>query len=85
MTKQTHRLTARNLPVGEEGIERIRRIVEEKTYAKVNEVMVDVFSATAIIKVYDLVNDTNKERLRKQTVTRLADICLSFINSRQRP
>jgi hypothetical protein len=83
MTKQVHRMTARNLPVGEEGIERIRQIVKEKRYAKVNEVMVDLFSASIIIQVYDIVNDANKEKLRGLRVAKLADVCFAAVKNQR--
>ena len=47
---------------GEERVAAIRRIVEEKQYAKVDGTMIDLFSASAIIAVYDALNEQNKAR-----------------------
>lgn len=44
----------------DERIAAIRRIVEEKQYAKVDGTMVDLFTASAIVTVYDALNPANK-------------------------
>lgn len=43
-------------------IEAIRTIVTEGQYAKVDGTMIDGYSASAILKVYDNLNDENKAR-----------------------
>jgi translation initiation factor 2 alpha subunit (eIF-2alpha) len=80
MTKKQHIAALRLSPLGEEGVSQIRKIVEERKYRKVNEVMVDVFTASAFIAVYDAVNDANKEKLRGKAVFEACDIALRVIN-----
>lgn len=40
-----------------------REIVEESTALRFKGMLIDHFSASAFIKVYDAINDTNKEKL----------------------
>lgn len=52
----------------------LRQIVADKQYAKIDGIMVDLFSASAILSIYDNLNDTNKERYAKQPVYIMADM-----------
>ncbi len=63
MTKQAYRKSQRVAPLGKDGAERIRRISQEHVAAKVNEVFVDAYSASAFTQVYDRVNQTNQARI----------------------
>lgn len=83
MTKRRHVEALRLSPIGEAGLQRIRQIVAEKAAAKVNEVFVDLFSASMIVQVYDIVNDANKAKLLTLPVGRLASVCFAAAN-RQR-
>lgn len=47
-------------------------------YAKVNGVMVDVFSASAIIQLYDAINDVNKAEYRALPIHKMADIAFKL-------
>lgn len=80
MTKQAHIRKTRVQPLGLEGIEKLRKIVEEKKAAKVNEVFVDLFSASGIVQVYDAINEQNREKLLKLPLAHVADICFRVIN-----
>jgi hypothetical protein len=75
-----YRAAKRLEPVGKAGIEAIRAIAKGGSYAKVNEVMVDLFSARAIVAVYDALNETNRARLERLPVARVADLCFRAIN-----
>jgi hypothetical protein len=44
-------------------IDRLRKIVAEGQYAKVEGSTVDLFSASAYVKVYDALSDANKAKL----------------------
>jgi len=76
MTKRQYRESTRLLPVGKEGIERIRQVLKKGQFSKVNEVAVDAFSASVIVAVYDAVNDENKTKLEGMCIGRLADVCM---------
>jgi hypothetical protein len=51
-----------------------RRVVLNKQYEKYKGVMLDTFTASAIIKVYDAVNDSNKKKLSKLKLPKLVDV-----------
>jgi hypothetical protein len=56
-----------------------RSIVANCQYEKINGYMVDLFTASAIVKVYDAVNEANKARLLKLSVARIASISLQLL------
>jgi DNA-directed RNA polymerase subunit H (RpoH/RPB5) len=61
-------------------IDQIRDIVKTKGAKKVGGVMVDMFTASAIVKVYDAINDTNKAKMDKMTVPAMANVAYKIIN-----
>jgi hypothetical protein len=61
-------------------IDRLRSIVRERQANRVNGVLVDLFSASAAVQVYDAVNDANKERLDKLPVRKLISVCFRAID-----
>jgi hypothetical protein len=66
-----------------DGIERInaiRQIVTEKQYAKVDGVMVDLFSASGIITVYDNIKEEQQVKFRNLPVYRMVDIAFTILN-----
>ena len=79
MSKQAYREAQRVAPIGLRGIIACRAIVREHQAAKINEVLVDGFSASAIMQVYDAVNDANKAKLLTLPVARVADIAFKLI------
>lgn len=80
MSKQTYRESRRVAPLGLQGLEQIRAIIAQHQAAKVNEVLVDLFSASAIVAVFDAVNEANREKLLALPVAQVADICFKVIN-----
>ena len=79
MSKSDYREAKRLAPIGKDGIERCRKIVAERQYAKVNEVMIDGYSASAIVQVYDAVNEANRIKLEGLPVHRVVSICFQLI------
>ena len=79
MTKQEWRQEQRVKPMGVEGIAQCREIVERGQYAKVNEVMVDLFSASAIVQVYDAINPANREKMVSFPVAAVADVVFKLL------
>jgi hypothetical protein len=66
----------------QDGIERIkavRQIVEAKQYAKIDGIMVDLFSASAIINVYDNINEANQIKYRNCNVSKMANIAFKLM------
>lgn len=64
MTKRDYIRKMRMSPLGLEGVEAMRGIVERHGARKVNEVLVDAFSASAFVRVYDALSEANQEKLR---------------------
>lgn len=80
MTKRAHIESQRLLPVGVAGIEKIRAITKSAAAVKVNEMFVDVFSAGAIISIYDQVNPAIQEKLRSFPIGKVADLSYKILN-----
>jgi len=63
-------------------IDQLRDIVKNKQAKKVNGVMVDMFTASAITQIYDKVNDQNKKRMDGMTIPALADVAYKMMKKR---
>ena len=63
----------------QEKIDRIRKIVTDGTYAMVEGVLVDLFSASAIILVYDNLGLKNQLRFLSKSVPRMAEIAFKLV------
>lgn len=59
-------------------IDALRSIVTEGQYAVINGQMIDLFSASAIIAVYDALNETNKARYSGYAVPVMASIAFKL-------
>ena len=57
----------------------LRQIVSDKQRGKVEGVMVDLFTASAIVSVLDAINEINKEKLLALPVERMADIAFKMM------
>jgi hypothetical protein len=62
----------------EEKIAAIRRIVTEHQYAKIDGCTVDAFSASAIIQVYDALNEENKAKYASLSIPKMASIAFKL-------
>jgi hypothetical protein len=68
-----------------ESAEALRQIVTDKSAAKVNGVLVDLFTASAIMQVYDAVNNANKEKMdsmlkTKAGLMKIANFAMTKVN-----
>lgn len=82
MTKRAHIESQRILPMGETGLQSIHNLLAGHHVTKVNECFIDAFTASAIVLIYNALNDTNKTKLLTLPVVKVADICFSVINKR---
>jgi hypothetical protein len=57
----------------------LRQIVAEKQAGEIEGMMVDLFTASAIVSVLDAINETNKEKLLELPVDRMADIAFKMM------
>lgn len=48
---------------GKEKIQKCREIVKEHQAEEIDGVLMDAFTASAVVQVYDALNDENKEKL----------------------
>ncbi len=62
----------------------LRKIVKEHQYAKIDGQMVDGYTASAIVQVYDAINETNKAKYRAMTVPKMAAVAWKLIKSNER-
>ena len=53
---------------------KIDKILKDKQHAKIGGILVDTFSASILMQVYDKVNDSNKERMNKMSIQKLANV-----------
>ena len=80
LTRTREKGTRVTSPVsGEERIMALRSIVDTNTYSKIDGCMIDLFSASAIIKVYDALNPVNQEKYRRFPAPKMAEIAFSLI------
>ena len=83
MTRREHIEAVRASPLNEEGLAAMRRIVANRTAAKVNECFIDTWSAFAVVKVYDSVNEKNKARLLALPVARVCQIAMQVLDNQK--
>ena len=57
--------------LNENVIEKMREIVSKKQAMKISGVMVDMFTASAVVQIYDKVNDANKKKMEKMKPAQL--------------
>lgn len=79
MSKQAYREAQRVKPIGKAGIEQCRIIAKEGA-AKINEVFVDSYSASAVVLVYDQLNAEQKINLEGRPVAQVCTLCFQVIN-----
>lgn len=60
-------------------IPQIKDIVAKKQAKKIQGVLVDMFTASAISQIYDKVNDTNKAKMDKMKITQLANAAMKIM------
>jgi hypothetical protein len=53
-------------------IDKIQKVVDDKQATKIDGVMVDTFTASLIMKIFNKVNKQNQDKMRKMKVTQLA-------------
>lgn len=64
---------------GEDRVKAIRSIVDRKQYAKVDGTMVDLFSASAIVQVYDALSAENKVKYSALPAGRMGIVAFKLL------
>jgi hypothetical protein len=66
-----------------DGLARIaacRHIVAEHQYAKIDGLMVDLFTASAIVKVYDALNEANRAKFERLSIAHMATVSFDVLH-----
>ncbi len=79
MAKQEYREAQRIKPMGYPGLKRCMDIVRDKQAGKINEVLVDLYSASAIVKVCEGLKPENKDKLVSLPVRAVVDIVFKVL------
>lgn len=65
---------------GTERINAIRRVVDNKQYAKIDGQMADLFTCSLIVKIYDALNDANKAKFCSLPYSKMAHTAFKLAN-----
>ena len=68
-----------SVELNESVISDVKDIVAKKQAKKIQGVMVDLFTASAISQIYDKVNDSNKAKMDKMKITQLANAAMRIM------
>ena len=71
---------AEDVELDESVIDKVKEIASKKSAKKIDGVMVDSFTASAISQIYDKVNDANKKKMEKLPITKLADLAFKMMS-----
>lgn len=74
MTKREYIENQRLQPLGDDGIEELRGIVSNRHAHKINEVLIDLYSASVMLSIYDNLTEGNKDVFKKLTVGKAAQV-----------
>ncbi len=66
-------------PWPQDKLGRLRVIVERKECNEIDGVLVDMFSASVILKVHDALNEENRARFISLRIEDMVDIALSLL------
>jgi len=70
-------------PLDEGTIDKVKEIASKKQAMKIDGVMVDSFTASAISQIYDKVNDANKKKMDKLPITKLANLAFKMMQKNE--
>jgi hypothetical protein len=76
MTKRDYRAAQQAAPIGAAGIEEVRKLVAARSLGKVNETAVDLFTASVLVQVHDLLSPANRATLLRMTVRKACLVAL---------
>lgn len=64
-------------------INKVSQIVSNKQAAQIDGVLVDLFTASIIMQVYNAINDTNKEKMAKANIIKMAAIATNIVEKKK--
>ena len=74
---------AEEVELDESVIDKVKEIASKKSAKKIDGVMVDSFTASAISQIYDKVNDANKKKMEKLPIVKLADLAFKMMQKNE--
>ncbi len=74
---------AEEVGLNEGTIDKVKEIASKKQAMKIDGVMVDSFTASAISQIYDKVNDANKKKMEKLPITKLANLAFKMMQKNE--
>jgi len=74
---------AEEVGLNEGTIDKVKEIASKKSAKKIDGVMVDSFTASAISQIYDKVNDANKKKMEKLPITKLANLAFKMMQKNE--
>ena len=74
---------AEEVGLNEGTIDKVKEIASKKSAKKIDGVMVDSFTASAISQIYDKVNDANKKKMEKLPIVKLADLAFKMMQKNE--
>ena len=68
--------------LGESVVDKVKQVASKKQAMKIDGVMVDTFTASAISQIYDKVSDANKKKMDKLPITKLANLAMKMMQKK---
>ena len=69
--------------LGESVVDKVKQVASKKQAMKIDGVMVDTFTASALSQIYDKVNDANKKKMDKLPITKLANLAMKMMQKNE--
>ena len=69
--------------INENVINKMKKIVKNKSAMKIDGVMVDLYTASAVTKIYDIVNPANKKKMEKMSPQGLATAAFKILGKKE--
>ena len=69
--------------LGESVVDKVKQVASKKQAMKIDGVMVDTFTASAISQIYDKVSDANKKKMDKLPITKLANLAMKMMQKNE--
>ena len=73
----------REMYLDESVIDKVKEIASKKSAKKIDGVMVDSFTASAISQIYDKVNDANKKKMDSLPIIKLANLAFKMMQKNE--
>ena len=83
MATATKMMKKEEVDLDEGVIDKVKEVASKKQAMKIDGVMVDTFTASAISQIYDKVNDANKKKMDSLPITKLANLAMKMMQKNE--